>query len=344
MCGNPWGRKRRSVGRPGAEREGARTIAPAFSPSPAGSLLLAHFLRHIRRLARSRRSERGRRFRTAILFRGRPSGSAFRTSRPSCRSERISRTTVAAPGAMASASACGRARAARSSRAAGRRAGLGYRRSRCDGSEPRPSHLVDRPGIPRRPSDSVRRAWLGDGCVRGRPPRRRRGRSQPGPADPAGRLAGGCAEGRGRARRRACRPSEDPRDSNTRTGDRGGRTARARAGDRSVTRVRRPLSSVSRVRSFLWAAGAPARLVLIGLVKAYRATLSGWLGTQCRFYPTCSRYAEEAIRTHGALRGVLMAAWRMARCGPFTDGGVDQVPPRRETAPVFGAAREGAGT
>jgi hypothetical protein len=102
---------------------------------------------------------------------------------------------------------------------------------------------------------------------------------------------------------------------------------------------------VAPVRSFLWAAGAPARLVLIGLVKAYRATLSGWLGTQCRFYPTCSRYAEEAIRTHGALRGVLMAAWRIARCGPFTDGGVDHVRPRREAAPVFdGAAREGAGT
>lgn len=112
-----------------------------------------------------------------------------------------------------------------------------------------------------------------------------------------------------------------------------------------MTGARSSLGSVAPVRSFLWAAGAPGRLVLIGLVKAYRATLSGWLGTQCRFYPTCSRYAEEAIRTHGALRGVLMAAWRIARCGPFTDGGVDHVRPRREAAPVFdGAAREGAGT
>ena len=101
---------------------------------------------------------------------------------------------------------------------------------------------------------------------------------------------------------------------------------------------------MTQVRRFLWIAGAPARFVLIGLVKAYRATLSGWLGTQCRFYPTCSHYAEDAIRTHGALHGSLMAAWRIARCGPFTAGGVDHVPPRG-TAPVFdGVAREGAGT
>jgi uncharacterized protein len=102
---------------------------------------------------------------------------------------------------------------------------------------------------------------------------------------------------------------------------------------------------VTRVRSVLWIAGAPARLFLIGLVKAYRATLSGWLGSQCRFYPSCSHYAEDAIRTHGASRGALMAAWRVARCGPFTDGGVDHVPPRRVPAPVFdGTAREGART
>jgi uncharacterized protein len=80
----------------------------------------------------------------------------------------------------------------------------------------------------------------------------------------------------------------------------------------------------------IWAAGAPFRLLLLALVKLYRLTLSGWLGGQCRFYPTCSHYAEEAIRTHGALRGGAMAAWRIARCGPFTDGGVDHVPPRRD--------------
>jgi len=89
---------------------------------------------------------------------------------------------------------------------------------------------------------------------------------------------------------------------------------------------------VSHVHRIAWKAGAPARLALLGLIRLYRVTLSGWLGGQCRFYPTCSRYAEDAIRLHGAVRGMLMAAWRIARCGPFTRGGVDRVPaPRHVT-------------
>lgn len=84
---------------------------------------------------------------------------------------------------------------------------------------------------------------------------------------------------------------------------------------------------MSHVHRIAWKAGAPARLALLGLIRLYRVTLSGWLGGQCRFYPTCSRYAEDAIRLHGAMRGTLMAAWRIARCGPFTAGGVDHVPP-----------------
>jgi putative membrane protein insertion efficiency factor len=81
-----------------------------------------------------------------------------------------------------------------------------------------------------------------------------------------------------------------------------------------------------RIRAAAWAAGAPARIGLIGLIKAYRVLLSGWLGGQCRFYPTCSHYAEDAVRLHGAVKGTVMAAWRIARCGPFTKGGVDHVP------------------
>lgn len=92
----------------------------------------------------------------------------------------------------------------------------------------------------------------------------------------------------------------------------------------------------------LWGLGAPARLLLLGLIGAYRLLLSGWLGGQCRFYPTCSRYAEEAIRVHGALRGSALAAWRVARCGPFTPGGVDHVPPpRRDATPRRPEALEG---
>lgn len=83
---------------------------------------------------------------------------------------------------------------------------------------------------------------------------------------------------------------------------------------------------MNHVHRIAWKAGAPARLALLGLIRVYRVTLSGWLGGQCRFYPTCSHYAEDAIRMHGALRGTLMAAWRIARCGPFTRGGVDHVP------------------
>ena len=83
------------------------------------------------------------------------------------------------------------------------------------------------------------------------------------------------------------------------------------------------------MRAALWASGTPVRLVLIGLIRLYQFTLSGWLGGQCRFYPSCSNYAAEAIARHGALRGVALATWRLARCGPFTAGGVDHVPGAR---------------
>jgi putative membrane protein insertion efficiency factor len=86
---------------------------------------------------------------------------------------------------------------------------------------------------------------------------------------------------------------------------------------------------VSRVARLAWSVGAPLRLALIAVIRAYRVTLGGLLGGQCRFYPTCSMYAEEAIATHGAIRGAGLAVWRIARCGPFTAGGVDHVPPSR---------------
>jgi hypothetical protein len=86
-------------------------------------------------------------------------------------------------------------------------------------------------------------------------------------------------------------------------------------------------------RRLLWNVGAPARLFLIGAIGLYRLTLSGWLGGQCRFSPTCSRYAEDAVRAHGASRGVLLASRRVLRCNPFGRGGLDPVPaPRRPGA------------
>jgi uncharacterized protein len=87
---------------------------------------------------------------------------------------------------------------------------------------------------------------------------------------------------------------------------------------------------VNRLHRAAWLIGLPARTVLVGLIHVYRFTLSGSLGGQCRFSPSCSRYAEDAIREHGAIRGTLMAAWRIARCGPFSDGGYDPVRPGRQ--------------
>lgn len=66
-------------------------------------------------------------------------------------------------------------------------------------------------------------------------------------------------------------------------------------------------------------------LLLWGL-RGYRYFLSPWLGQQCRFTPTCSCYAMEAIERHGALRGSWMTAKRLARCQPFARGGFDPVP------------------
>jgi len=79
------------------------------------------------------------------------------------------------------------------------------------------------------------------------------------------------------------------------------------------------------IRRAAWFAGAPVRAVEIGLIRLHRATLSGWLGGRCRFYPTCSHYAEDAIRERGALRGTAMAAWRILRCNPFGEGGIEHV-------------------
>jgi len=80
----------------------------------------------------------------------------------------------------------------------------------------------------------------------------------------------------------------------------------------------------------LWVLGTPARLLLLGLIHAYRAAFGGALGGRCRFHPTCSAYALDAIRLHGALKGSALAAWRVLRCSPLTAGGIDPVPrPRR---------------
>ena len=67
--------------------------------------------------------------------------------------------------------------------------------------------------------------------------------------------------------------------------------------------------------------------ILLALIGAYRLLLSPVLGASCRFYPTCSAYAAEAIETHGALRGTWLAVRRIVKCHPWHPGGVDPVPP-----------------
>ena len=68
------------------------------------------------------------------------------------------------------------------------------------------------------------------------------------------------------------------------------------------------------------------KAVLIALIKGYRLLLSPWWGQQCRFTPTCSEFAEEAIERHGALQGTWLAMRRISRCHPWHAGGYDPVP------------------
>jgi len=68
--------------------------------------------------------------------------------------------------------------------------------------------------------------------------------------------------------------------------------------------------------------------ILIKLIGLYRYWLSPWFGRNCRFHPTCSQYAAEAIDTHGASRGLWLTLRRLGRCHPFHAGGFDPVPPR----------------
>ena len=68
------------------------------------------------------------------------------------------------------------------------------------------------------------------------------------------------------------------------------------------------------------------RQLLLALIRGYQRVLSPALPPSCRFHPSCSQYALEAVSRHGALRGVWLAARRLARCHPFHPGGFDPVP------------------
>ncbi|HEX5137754.1 MAG TPA: membrane protein insertion efficiency factor YidD [Planctomycetota bacterium] len=68
--------------------------------------------------------------------------------------------------------------------------------------------------------------------------------------------------------------------------------------------------------------------ILVRLVDFYRAFISPLLPPLCRFEPSCSAYAREALLRHGSIKGTLLAVWRVLRCNPLCKGGLDPVPPR----------------
>jgi putative membrane protein insertion efficiency factor len=78
---------------------------------------------------------------------------------------------------------------------------------------------------------------------------------------------------------------------------------------------------------------APIEAALLGIIALYRRIISPLLPRACRFYPSCSEYARDAITMHGARRGVALAAMRLARCHPWCEGGIDPVPSRNANAP-----------
>ena len=70
--------------------------------------------------------------------------------------------------------------------------------------------------------------------------------------------------------------------------------------------------------------------ILLSILRFYKRSISPLLPNACKYTPTCSEYAMEAIETHGVIKGCLLAAWRLLRCNPFSKGGYDPVPQRRD--------------
>ena len=76
--------------------------------------------------------------------------------------------------------------------------------------------------------------------------------------------------------------------------------------------------------------------LLVFLLRGYQVALSPMMGQNCRFYPSCSNYALEAIRVHGAAKGSWLAAKRLGHCHPWHEGGVDLVPPAKQSTTACG--------
>ncbi len=86
----------------------------------------------------------------------------------------------------------------------------------------------------------------------------------------------------------------------------------------------------------------PAARLGIAAVRTYQWTLRPVLGANCRFTPSCSDYAVDALRCHGAARGSALAAWRILRCNPWTEGGYDPVPECCQPSRLFSGGSTGS--
>ncbi len=84
------------------------------------------------------------------------------------------------------------------------------------------------------------------------------------------------------------------------------------------------------------------RTLAIGLVRLYQRLVSPLLGPRCKYYPSCSQYAVDALREHGFVRGLTLAAWRLLRCNPWSHGGVDFAHDQTLFAPREPRRREAA--
>ena len=95
------------------------------------------------------------------------------------------------------------------------------------------------------------------------------------------------------------------------------------------------MRSVLRGPVWLWdhSLGFVLTWLLVGVISLYRVTISPLLPPTCRYYPSCSAYGLNAMRTHGAVKGTALTAWRIMRCNPWSEGGLDPVPERDHWLP-----------
>ena len=91
------------------------------------------------------------------------------------------------------------------------------------------------------------------------------------------------------------------------------------------------------------AEASPAAWVAIGGIRVYQWTIRPLTGSHCRFWPSCSEYAIDALRQHGAVRGGALAAWRILRCNPWHEGGWDPVPEPAAQRGIDGSKAAGSG-